>query len=199
MPSALFAGTCLEYDPGADAAGSDAGAGDHEAVAFRDRETACTCQDPEKIRDKAGEDTTIHRRLPGRSALSSAAQGKSAYGLRLYVRAKSQCICADMDHLSWIFSGGEGCPDGHAAAGFGLYRRGYAAGAGGTGDHGGHVQKCVRRYFYGRISDAVTLCDQRDQFLFRAGGQSGSGGGKPTIYAKEKSLMTSPRGKLSPY
>ena len=103
--------------------------------------------------------------------------------MSFYICTESQRFCIDMDHLLWIFSGGSGCIDCHAAAGISLYCRRYAAGARRAGDHGSDVPECIWGYFHGRISDAVIVCDERDQFLFRVIGQSGRGGSEQPVCA----------------
>ena len=146
---------------------------------------SCADQDFEGVRGKTGEDSGICGRLSGSSAFSTGAQRKGSDGVPFYICTEGQRLCADMDHLSWIFSGRNGWTDGDAAPGLGLYCGRYAAGSGSAGDHRVDVQECVRQYFYRGISDAVTVCDERDQFLFRSVGESGRCGSESFLAPKK--------------
>lgn len=57
----------------------------------------------------------------------------------IYGAAKMQCIFPDLSCISWLSFKGHRCAYGHDAPGIRLYRRGYAAIAGGTGNYGADV------------------------------------------------------------
>ena len=80
--------------------------------------------------------------------------------------AAMQCLYSDMDYLSGVFTGRGRCHDGDHAAGIGLYRGGYAAGAGSAGNHGTHVSGDLQYGLYRRDSDALAICDAGNQLLF---------------------------------
>ena len=84
----------------------------------------------------------------------------------LYLSAKVQRICIDLDYLQRIFIGGCGHDDGCELTGVGIYCRRYASGAGRAGNYGAYVPQYLWCDFYRQIFDAVIVCDARDQFLF---------------------------------
>lgn len=57
----------------------------------------------------------------------------------IYGAAKMQCIFPDLSCISWLSFKGHRCAYSHDAPGIRLYRRGYAAIAGGTGNYGADV------------------------------------------------------------
>ena len=86
--------------------------------------------------------------------------------LSFHVSSKMQRFCAHMGSLPRVCTGRRRCGDGYVPASVGLHCGRYAPRAGSARDYRIDVPKYIRRYFYGRLSDAVGVCDKRNQFLF---------------------------------